>query len=120
VTDTLAKIPGDDRKPMVGDVWRGVLHQTQIATRYFGPGDPFEMLARMEREIVDWPSLWEFVGRVVPVDHPGVEAVRKVITDTRADASECRRCEFIATADHLEARADALASLLAVITGEAS
>jgi hypothetical protein len=114
VTDTLAKIPGDDRKPMVGDVWTAFGSDVVIRSETGWPRE----------DIAEHPDEWTLVGRVVPADHPGIEALR-TMTAAVAHWIEADDGTF---ADRQRARerlhgsfdAVALASLLAVITGEAS
>jgi len=110
VTHTLAKPPGDDRKPMVGDL-------LQTAPDEWGETQEWWLDSEDEVDLFGVrcdPRLWTLVGRVVPSPERYVPVIRDVIDREQAFLDAHPGDESV-TADLATWR-----SLLAVITGEAS
>ena len=102
------------RKPQIGDVWLST-NDGKWVWALIDDMERDRFICDLAHESGNDDRTWALVGRVVPVDHPGIEALAEDIADLRGAAFDCRSVGDDEAADGYEARADALADLLSLL-----
>ena len=105
------------RQPQIGDVWADRLgNEDHVTIRGAGNAvTPAGMGDHLRHSI--GADAWTLVGRVVPVDHHGIAALRFEIEDLRNAALDAASIDDAVAAEDLNQRADLLADLLAILEG---